>query len=377
MDDPTNLQVPDLSALGPMEVGSRLDRLRAAMAAGGLDALLVTHLTNIRYLTGFTGSAAVLLVRPDAAWFVTDGRYATQSSDELGRAGVEAHIEVPAKADDQRVVLAAAASDASVVGLEAAHVSWAQQKRLATTWFPSAALEATEGLVEALRLVKDAGEIARMEAAARIADVAFGRLRHRLADRPTEAEFGLELDTEMRRLGASDVSFETIVASGPNGARPHHHPGARTVEPGDLVVCDFGALVEGYHSDMTRTVWVGEPSATQRRMWEVVAGAQQRGVDAVRAGVTVGAVDQACRDVIGEAGWADAFVHSTGHGVGLDIHEEPRVAGGDTVLEAGWVVTVEPGVYLADHGGVRIEDTVIVTEDGCRTLTLAAKDPAV
>jgi Xaa-Pro aminopeptidase len=377
MDDPRSPRVPDLQALAPMEVSARLDRLRATMVAEELDALLVTHLTNIRYLTGFTGSAALLLVRPDGAWFVTDGRYATQSTDELLQAGVDAHIEVPSKADDQRVVLAAAAADARRLGLEAAHVSWAQQKRLAANWFPGAELVATEGAVERLRLVKDAGELDRMAAAAAIADVAFTRIRHRLADRPTESEFGLELDTEMRRLGAADVSFETIVASGPNGARPHHRPGRRTVEPGDLVVCDFGALVDGYHSDMTRTVWVGEPTDTQRRMWEVVAESQRRGVEAVRAGVTVGAVDEACRTVIRDAGWADAFVHSTGHGVGLDIHEEPRVAGGDTVLDAGWVVTVEPGVYLADHGGVRIEDTVVVTHDGCRPLTLAAKDPAV
>jgi Xaa-Pro aminopeptidase len=374
---PAELAVPQLDAMAPMAVSDRLGRLRSSMDAAGVDALLVTHLTNIRYLTGFTGSAALLLVRADGAWFVTDGRYANQCVDELARAGVTATIEVPNKADDQRVAVVAAAEGAARVGLEASHVSWAQQQRMATTWFPSADLVATEGLVERLRLVKDAGELERMSAAATIADIAFGRLRSRLADRPTEAEFGLELDTEMRRLGAADVSFETIVASGPNGARPHHRPGTRVIEPGDLVVCDFGALVEGYHSDMTRTVWVGEPSSTQRRMFDVVAEAQQCGVDTVRAGVSVGEVDEACRSVIRQAGWSEAFVHSTGHGVGLDIHEEPRVAAGDTVLEAGWVVTVEPGVYLADHGGVRIEDTVVVTDDGCWPLTRAPKVPAV
>ena len=180
----------------------------------------------------------------------------------------------------------------------------------------------------------------------------------------------------MRELGAADVSFETIVAAGPNGARPHHRPGPRVVEDGDLVVVDFGALVDGYHSDMTRTVAVGEVGAERARMLEVVLAAQQAGVEAVAAGVDAVDVDRACRAVIDDAGWGDAFLHSTGHGVGLDIHEEPRVSARSTAtLVAGHVVTVEPGVYLTGLGGVRIEDTVLVTEGGCDRLTLAPKDP--
>jgi Xaa-Pro aminopeptidase len=372
------ITVPDLTALVPMEVSLRIPRLRVAMAAAGVDALLVTNLTNIRYLTGFTGSAALVMVTGDDLWFVTDGRYTTQSEAELADAGVEAHLEVPPRADDQRRILADAAAGCERVALEADHVSWAQQQRFAGDWFSSAELVPSVGLVESLRLTKDAGEVARLLAAASIADIAFSRLRHRLADRPTEAEFGLELDTEMRRLGAADVSFETIVASGPNAARPHHSPGPRTIAGGDLVVVDFGALVDGYHSDMTRTQWVGEPTPTQRRMWEVVAEAQQAGVDAVHAGVTTGQVDTACRDIIDAAGWGEAFLHSTGHGVGLDIHEQPRLAaGGDVAIDAGWVVTVEPGVYLPEHGGVRIEDMVLVEPDGCTPFTRAPKESGV
>ena len=199
-----------------------------------------------------------------------------------------------------------------------------------------------------------------------------------LAIRPTEVAFGLELDAAMRRHGADDVSFETIVASGPNGARPHHRPSSRTIVDGDLVVLDFGALVDGYHSDMTRTVAVGAMSPTQERMLEVVTEAQAAGVAAVAHGVEARAVDAACRNVIEAAGWLDAFLHSTGHGVGLDIHEDPRVAQTSTAtLVDRCVVTVEPGVYLPEHGGVRIEDTVIVTSDGCRTVTLAPKAAAV
>lgn len=374
----TDLAIPDLDALPPMSTPDRLDRLRVAMADAGLDALLVTNLTNIRYLCGFTGSAALLLVTADDAVFVTDGRYTTQSTAELAAAGVAARVEVPATMAAQQEVIAAAGGAASRVGLEADDVSWSAQRRYGTEWFTSAELVPTSGMVEALRMVKDAGEVARMEAAAAIADVAFSRVRHRLADRPTEAEFALELDTEMRRLGAADVSFETIVASGPNAARPHHRPGPRVVTDGDLVVVDFGALVDGYHSDMTRTQWVGEPTPTQRRMWEVVAESQAAGVAAVASGVAVGEVDAACRSIIDSAGWGDAFLHSTGHGVGLDIHEQPRVAGTATdVLAEGWVVTVEPGVYLPDHGGVRIEDTVLVTAQGCVPLTRAPKDQSV
>jgi Xaa-Pro aminopeptidase len=181
----------------------------------------------------------------------------------------------------------------------------------------------------------------------------------------------------MRRQGADDVSFETIVAAGPNGSRPHHTPSQRAIERGDLVVIDFGALIDGYHSDMTRTIAVGGTEAldeTQVRMVAVVGESQAAGVAAVRPGASTKDVDAACRDVITEAGWGDAFVHGTGHGVGLDIHEDPRVSwAADAMLAPGHVVTVEPGVYLPGHGGVRIEDTVVVTESGCRTLTRAPK----
>jgi Xaa-Pro aminopeptidase len=215
-----------------------------------------------------------------------------------------------------------------------------------------------------------------MAAAAALADAALASVRHRLGEGPTEASFALELDSEVRRLGADGASFETIVASGPNGAKPHARPGPRRIVEGDLVVVDFGATVEGYHSDMTRTTVVGTPTATQQRMLEVVADSQAAGVAAVRTGVECVEVDRTCREVIEEAGWLDAFLHGTGHGVGLDIHEDPKVAKTSTaILGVGHVVTVEPGVYLPKHGGVRIEDTVVVTATGSRLLTHAPKDP--
>lgn len=366
-----------LASLPPMDVAVRATQVRGLLDDAGCDALLVTRLVNIRWLTGFTGSAGLLLLGPESMLFVTDGRYDEQSRLQLAAAGVDAEIVIGGTAAAQRDAVVGASAGLARLGLEADAVTWAQQRRYAGEWFPEAELVPTEALVDTQRIVKDVGEQARIEAACAVADAALARVRHRLHESPTEAEFALELDTEMRRLGAEGTSFETIVAAGPNGAQPHHRPGTRRVAEGDLVVSDFGALVEGYCSDMTRTIMVGEPTDIQARMLEVVGESQAAGVAAVREGATGGEVDAACREVISEAGWGDAFVHSTGHGVGLEIHEAPRVsAGADGTLAAGAVVTVEPGVYLPEHGGVRIEDTVVVTANGCRPITLAPKNAA-
>jgi len=372
------LREPDLGDLPSMAVADRIPRLREALVEVGCDALLVTRLVNLRYLTGFTGSAGMLVLLDDALVFVTDGRYRDQAAEQLTAAGVEARIEI--SSSDEREIVAGAVTrgGATTLGLEADDITWSRQRAFAESWFPGLSLLATSGLVEKLRLVKDDGEVARIAAAAAVADIALDHVRHRLADGLTEQEFGLELDTEIRRLGATGNSFETIVGSGPNGAKPHHRPGTRHIVEGDLVVVDFGAVVDGYCSDMTRTIMVGEATPTQQQMLDVVTEAQQAGIDAVRAGQPVRAIDEACRRVIGDAGWGAAFLHATGHGVGLEIHEAPRVAAtADATLEAGFVVTVEPGVYLPEHGGVRVEDTVVVTDAGCRPLTLTAKTTVV
>jgi Xaa-Pro aminopeptidase len=248
---------------------------------------------------------------------------------------------------------------------------------MTSSWFPDAELVPTENVVESLRIVKDEGEVARIESAATIATAALVGVRDLLDEHPTEHEFGLAIDTEIRRLGAEGNSFETIVGSGPNGAKPHHRAASsqRRIGDGELVVIDYGAIVDGYCSDMTRTICTSTPSDLQQRMIDVVTAAQQAGVDRVRAGATGVEVDQACREVIGEAGWAELFSHGTGHGVGLEIHEDPRVTFSSTAtLATGHVVTVEPGVYLPEQGGVRIEDTLVVTVDGCRPLTHASKN---
>jgi Xaa-Pro aminopeptidase len=362
------------SALPPMDVASRLGRLRGSFVGAGCDALLVTNLTNVRYLTGFTGSAGSLLVRRDDAVLFTDGRYQTQSVEQLSSTGADVSVEIGGLAE-QLQALVRCASGIARIGLEAGHATWAAQRSYATS-LSSVELVPTEGMVESLRRVKDDGELARIERACGIADEALASVRKTLLDLPTEREFALELDFAMRRLGASDVSFETIVASGPNGAKPHARPSDRHIEAGELIVLDFGALVDGYHSDMTRTVCVGESSSSRlAEIVEVVRGAQQAGVDAVRPGIGAKEVDDVCRGFIADAGYGERFVHGTGHGVGLDIHEFPILSQVATAsLDAGFVVTVEPGVYLPEEGGVRIEDSVVVTADGCRPLTHAPKD---
>ena len=366
--------VPVPPSLPPMDIASRLGRLGPLLDGAGCDALLVTNLTNIGYLTGFTGSAGLLLVTPASALLLTDGRYATQSGEQLAACGVGAEVFVGNVAEQQAALAKAVAVPR--LGLEAGHATWGQERAYASLLGEGVALVATDGLIETLRWVKDPGELARIEAAAGIADAALASLLPQLAELPTEREFGVELDFTMRRLGADDVSFETIVASGPNAAKPHARPSDRRIGEGELVVVDFGALVDGYHSDMTRTVCVGPPATARlQEIVDVVAASQAAGVAAVRAGCAARDVDEACRRMITEAGFGEFFVHGTGHGVGLDIHEHPQLNQLATAsLEAGFVVTVEPGVYLPDEGGVRIEDSVVVLAGGSRRLTNAPKD---
>ena len=342
------------------------------------DALVITNLANGRWLTGFSGSAMIVVLTPDDLLVITDGRYATQAPAELEAAGVEGRVVIANRGADQQTAAAGAVAGIRRVALEADHVSWSRYRTFAGEWFGDADLVPATGVIERLRRRKSPGEIARVATAAAAADGALAEVLPRLAERPTEGEVAAELDHLMRRRGASGSAFDTIVAAGDNSALPHARPGSRRIEPGDLVVIDFGAIVDGYRSDMTRTVCVGEPRPPGARIYEVVRHSQQAGVEAVAAGVTCAEVDAVCRDVISDAGWGEAFLHSTGHGVGLDIHEAPSLSSrSDEVLAAGEVVTVEPGIYLAGDGGVRIEDTVAVTDDGCVRLTRSPKSLVV
>jgi Xaa-Pro aminopeptidase len=374
---PANATLPTITVTG------RLDRLRDVFDEHEIDALVVTTLANVRYLTGFSGSAGVLAVTRDSALLTTDGRYRTQSAEQIDRAGAAGQVDITiGPVAEQRTAVeaalgggSAAAGSAGRVGLEAGNVTWSAQR----TWadlLGGDRLVATSNAVEALRERKDAAEIARMERAAAIADAALFEVLPLMSQGVTEEHFALELDTAMRRGGAESTAFETIVAAGENSAKPHHHPGSRRIGGGDPVVVDFGATFEGYRSDMTRTFCVGaEPEGELARIFAVVGESQAAGAAAVRPGISAKEVDDVCRRIIAEAGWADRFEHGTGHGVGLDIHEAPTVSQlGTAILAPGFVVTVEPGVYVPGHGGVRVEDTLVVTEDGARPLTRFTKD---
>ncbi len=358
-----------------MDVAGRADRGRAEAAAAGCDALVVVNRVNVRYLTGFTGSAGLAWLGPDELVLITDRRYGEQSEAETSQAGADVRIEITN--DAPKGILAAAAAGLSRIGLEAASVSWADQRRYAE-WLDSAELVPTTGVVERCRQIKDDGETDRIAKAAAIADDALAEVRPMLADGPTEAEVALALDTAFRRMGADGSAFTTIVASGPNAALPHKRPTGRSIGKGELVIVDMGAVVDGYRSDMTRTMAVGQPDAEAQRVFDTVRDAQRLGVAQAAAGTPISEVDKACRDRIAADGWADAFVHGTGHGVGLDIHEQPWVrASADESLQTGHVITVEPGVYLPGFCGARVEDTVLVSDDGPRRLTRSPKELVV
>jgi Xaa-Pro aminopeptidase len=340
----------------------RRDNLSARIGAAGLDAMLVTDLVNVRYLSGFTGSNAALLVFADGRdpVLATDGRYRTQAAQQAP--DLEVAIE---RACGRHLVGRAAAEGVRRLGFESHVVTVDGFDALAKELGEAGTTELVRasGTVEALREVKDAGEVALLRLACEAADAALTDLVARGGLRPgrTERQVSRELEALMFDHGADGVSFETIVATGANSAIPHHRPTDAELAAGDFVKIDFGALVGGYHSDMTRTFVLERAADWQREIYQLVAAAQRAGREALRAGAQLCDVDAAARRVIMDAGYGEQFGHSLGHGVGLQIHEAPGIsATAAGTLLAGSVVTVEPGVYLPDRGGVRIEDTLVV-----------------
>ena len=362
-----------------MTHSQRRDRLSARLAAAGLDAMLVSGLVNVRYLSGFSGSNAALLVfaGDTPTVLATDGRYLTQAARQAP--DLETVIE---RACGRHLVKRAVADGARRIGFESHVVTVDGFDALSRELQDETAAELmrASGAVEALREVKDAGELALLRLACEAADAALADLVQGGGLRPgrTERAVGRELEALMLDHGADGPSFETIVATGANSAIPHHRPTDAALAAGDFVKIDFGALVGGYHSDMTRTFVLGPASAWQRDVYQLVAAAQRAGREALEVGTTLSDVDAAARQVIVDAGYGDHFGHGLGHGVGLQIHEAPGInsAAAGTLL-AGSVVTVEPGVYLPDRGGVRIEDTLVVGERTPELLTRFPKELAI
>jgi Xaa-Pro aminopeptidase/Xaa-Pro dipeptidase len=352
----------------PRAAKARRRALRARLAPVDLVGLLVTKPVNMRYLTGFAGSYGALLLLHDRTVFFTDRRYERQAAE------VDGAEVVIAPGDLIAGVIGVLGTDGDGLGFEPGGLTWGTGQRLRTL-LPGRAVVPAPELVEELREVKDDDELAAMREAARIATETLPEVLGGLRAGVTEREVALEIELGMRRLGGDGLAFDPIVAFGEHAAEPHHRPGERALGRGELVTLDFGALVEGYRSDMTRTVVFGTASPRQREVYELVRHAEEAGLAALRPGVSCAEVDQACRRVIADAGWGDAFGHPGGHGVGLEIHEAPWVRpGGSGRIAAGTPVTVEPGVYLPGFGGVRIEDLAVVRPDGHELLTTAPRE---
>ena len=364
-----NAPVPDTGP-SPSIAGKRLNGLRERLDARSLDAMLLTSLPAIRYMTGFTGSNALAVITRRGGVFVSDSRYRLQSAREvrrlrrvIGRAGL---LEDAARAR--------ALAGCRAAAFEPETLTVAQYRSLKKL-FPRVAFRPASGLVDELMLVKDPGEVAAIAGAARVADRVFHDILPSIRPGVTELDIAADITWLTRRRGGAADAFDVIVASGENGALPHARPGARKIRRGDFVILDFGAVVGGYCSDLTRTVCVGRPPRAMRRAYDAVLEAHGAAVAAARGGITARALDGRARAALRKRGYGRYFTHSLGHGLGLRVHERPRVSPTSAeTLCAGSVITIEPGVYIPGRGGVRIEDDVVLESSGCRLLTSSPRE---
>jgi Xaa-Pro aminopeptidase len=357
-----------------MDFRARQQKLREHLTTTRFDALLISHLPNLRYLCGFTGSAGLLLVEEAGSVFFSDVRYDTQAHEEVKAAKVVITRKALLSGFGEWLGARRKRSRGWTIGLEAEHFTIADKKRLTEVRPAGVRLKDAPSVVERARMVKDSDELVRIRFAVVLGAKLFDRALEVLRPGVKETEVAAEMEYTARRAGAAEMSFPTIIASGARSALPHGRASARPIAPGGFVVCDFGVILAGYCSDQTRTVWVGPAPDKARDAYEAVRAAQQAAIDAVRPGVPVGDIDGAARKVLHKAGLGRYFTHSTGHGVGLEIHEAPRVAAGQPeILQPGMVITIEPGVYFPGKWGVRIEDMVAVTASGCEVLTPTSK----
>ncbi|MFD3447776.1 Xaa-Pro dipeptidase [Microbacteriaceae bacterium 4G12] len=347
----------------------KLTKLRAAFEEVEIDGLLITSGYNRRYVTNFTGTAGVVLISKERALFITDFRYVEQAQKQAVGYEIVQHTGLIV----DEVANQVKALGIQKLGFEQDHLTYSVHKGYNEKI--EAELVATSGLIEKLRLIKTDSEIKILKEAAQIADAAFTHILSFIRPGISELEVSNELEFFMRKQGAASSSFDIIVASGHRSALPHGVASEKLIEQGDFVTLDFGAYYKGYCSDITRTIAVGEPSPELKKIYDIVLESQLRGVNGIRTGITGREADALTRDYITEKGYGQYFGHSTGHGIGLEVHEGPSLAfRSDTVLEPGMVVTVEPGIYVPNLGGVRIEDDVLVTSEGNEVLTHSPKE---
>jgi Xaa-Pro aminopeptidase len=348
----------------------RVQKLRELMKAKEIDGFLVTSPYNLRYLTNFTGTTGLAVITLDKAFFVTDFRYTEQAASQAQGFEIVKNVgpifdEVATLCETQQI---------NALAFEESYVSFAEYSTLEEI-IEESALVPVAGMIESLREVKDEAEVAIIKKACEIADKAFAHILTKIKPGMTEIEVANELDFFMRAQGATGVSFDTIVASGVRSAMPHGVASSKVIEQGDLITIDFGCYYEGYVSDMTRTFAIGDPGEKLKEIYQIVLDAQLKVLEAAKAGMTGIALDAVARDHITACGYGEAFGHSTGHGIGLEIHEGPNVSfRADKAFVPGNVITNEPGIYLPGIGGVRIEDDMLVTESGIEVLTHSPKE---
>ena len=351
-------------------MSTRLDKLRHALQEQELDAILITRPENQRYLSGFTGGEGALLIMLQRAVLLTDFRYFDQVAEEAPDFEL---VKVEGKAS---LALRRTLKELQIrtLGFESTHVpfsmyqEWRKASR-GTKWVP------TQDVVEAIRLIKDEGELAAMRRAVSIADMACDYIRDFVKAGMSEKQVAWELESYMRTHGAEGIAFGIIVGAGPNGAKPHAVPQDRPIQKHEPIVLDLGATVDGYHSDLTRTICLGKPDAKLQEIYDIVLRAQLAAEQGAKAGMTGKELDAIARHVIADAGYRDQFGHGLGHGVGLAVHEGPRASvASEHTLQAGMICTIEPGIYLTEWGGVRIEDLVLIKEDGIEVLSQARKE---
>ena len=358
-----------------MNFHARHQKLCEHLATTRFDGLLISHLPNIRFLCGFTGSAGLLLVEESGSVFFTDVRYDTQAHEEVKSAKVVIARKAPLAVLGEFLGKRRKRVRGWTIGLEAEHLTIAEKKRLAKMRPSSVRLKDAPSMVERFRMLKDKDELDLIRATVALGAKIYDRALEVLRPGVKEVEVAAEMELAARRGGAEEMSFPTIIASGARSALPHGRASVQPIVSGAFVVCDFGVILSGYCSDQTRTVWVGDVPQDARRAYNSVREAQQAAIDAVRPGIAVGEIDAVARKVLRKSGFGRYFTHSTGHGVGLEIHESPRVADGQReILQPGMVITIEPGVYFPGKWGVRIEDMVAVSAGGCEVLTPTSKD---
>ncbi|WP_028548794.1 M24 family metallopeptidase [Paenibacillus sp. UNC451MF] len=349
---------------------ARIERLRTVLQEQGLKALLITNAVNRLYMTGFTGSSGIVLISETKAYLLTDFRYMTQAPAQATAFEVVEHAPNPM--ETARDLLTK--QGISKVGFEQNDMTYGAYQTTAKA-LSGIELAATDGIVEKLRVIKDESEIAVLQEAADLADRTFTHILNFLKPGAKEADIALEMEMFVRKNGAASTSFETIVASGERSALPHGKASDRILQADEFVTLDYGAYYKRYCSDITRTVVVGKPTDKHKEIYNIVLEAQMTALDKIKPGMTGKEADAVARDIIQRYGYGDYFGHGTGHGLGMEVHEAPRLSkNGETVLTPGMVVTVEPGIYLPGFGGVRIEDDIVVTDTGIKILTHSSKD---